>query len=76
MKKPNVPGFHRKSLDHKLIDHSKTSDYLFFDDELHFNSQCGSQWDGFRHHSHFKNEFYNGFKRDEFETSNVLGIDS
>ena len=76
MNKPNAPGFHRKGLEHTIIDYSKTTDHLFFDDELKFNSQCSSQWDGFRHHSHFKGEFYNNLKREEFATSDVLGVDS
>ncbi|KAF2810267.1 uncharacterized protein BDZ99DRAFT_416493 [Mytilinidion resinicola] len=74
--KPNAPNFHRKPLDHKLIDHSTFSPYSGFDDEVHLNTQCSSQWDGLRHHSQGQTKlFYNNVKKDEFGTSNVLGID-
>jgi len=74
--KPNAPNFHRKKLEHKLLDHSTYSPYSGFDDEVALNTQCSSQWDGLRHHSQGNtNLFYNNVKKEEFATSNVLGID-
>ena len=78
--KPNAPNFWRKKLEHKLIDHADLGPYTGFDDEIHFNSQCSSQWDGFRHHAHTKSGLlYNYVKRQEIidsPNSGVLGIDS
>ena len=41
------PGFLRKVPEHKIIDNHKTG-LCGHDDEIHINSQSGSQWDGFR----------------------------
>lgn len=75
--KPAGPNFSRKPLAHKLLDHSTFSPYHGFDDEIHLNTQCSSQWDGLRHHSQGTHPglFYNGVKKAEFENSNILGID-
>lgn len=48
------------------------------DDEVHFNTQCGSQWDGFAHFGHLSlNCFYGGRTRKDvqgwFETTKTPG---
>jgi len=87
----NVPGpafFGRKGLKHRI----KTIAPGAFDDELAFNTQSSSQWDGFRHFAHPKYEcHYNGVLSDEImadvdddgedgdaapERSRKLGIDA
>ncbi|KAF8187463.1 hypothetical protein BJ912DRAFT_926706 [Pholiota molesta] len=41
------------------------------DDEIYMNTQCGSQWDGFRHWSYYKTgQFYN-----DLHVSEVLDLD-
>jgi hypothetical protein len=87
----NVPGpafFGRKGLQHRI----RTIGPGAFDDELAFNTQSSSQWDGFRHFAHPKYEcHYNGVLSDEImanvdgdgedgeaapERSRKLGIDA
>jgi len=87
----NVPSpafFGRKGLKHRI----KTIAPGAFDDELAFNTQSSSQWDGFRHFAHPKYEcHYNGVLSDEImadvdddgedgeaapERSRKLGIDA
>lgn len=38
------PGFGRKPLEHKIFD---LAPFKAHDDEIHINTQAGSQWDGF-----------------------------
>ena len=38
------PGFGRKPLDHKIFD---LAPFKAHEDEIHVNTQAGSQWDGF-----------------------------
>ena len=61
----NVPGpafFGRKELNHQIHSTGKGE----FDDQIAYNTQSSSQWDGFRHyadpHSGF---FYNGLKNED-----------
>ncbi len=58
------PGFGRKAAVQKVID----LDFLGFvgnDDELAFNTQCGSQWDGLKHVAHqSSHQYYNGLKHE------------
>ncbi|KAK5268416.1 hypothetical protein LTR96_006123 [Exophiala xenobiotica] len=57
------PGFNRAPLDHKHIDFYPTDSVHGFDDEVHFNTQCGSQWDSLCHYGHQASGlFYNGAK--------------
>jgi uncharacterized CHY-type Zn-finger protein len=78
--KPTTANWNRKQLDHKLIDHEDISPhYHGFDDEIHLNTQCSSQWDGFRHHALLSNHlFYNGVHRSAVKEpgSSVLGMQS
>ncbi|OCK82447.1 hypothetical protein K432DRAFT_433465 [Lepidopterella palustris CBS 459.81] len=76
LNKPAAPNFNRTPLKHTLLDHNDFSPYHGFDDEVTFNTQCSSQWDGLRHHSQgTTRKFYNGITKAEFKDSNVLGID-
>lgn len=43
------PGFHRKPFEQKVIDLSKNLGAYGFDDEIHINTQSGSQWDSLKH---------------------------
>lgn len=42
-------GFGRQEFDHKLIDLNASLGFKAFDDEIHFNTQIGSQWDSLKH---------------------------
>ncbi len=42
-------GFGRQEFDHKLIDLNASLGFKAFDDEVHFNTQIGSQWDSLKH---------------------------
>jgi len=45
---PSKPMFHRKSPEHKIIPFANP-DVPVNDEELHLNTQSGTQWDGLRH---------------------------
>lgn len=80
----NVPGpafYGRQNLHHNI--HAIGTGV--FDDKVAYNTQCSSQWDGFRHFGDPKTGFfYNGLKTEDIEpevgedTSKVttLGIDA
>ncbi|KAH8924310.1 hypothetical protein BT69DRAFT_1261540 [Atractiella rhizophila] len=61
------PGFRRAPFKQKIIDKSNpTSGHIGCDDEVSFNTQCGSQWDGFLHYAHRQSgKYYNGLTHDE-----------
>ncbi|KAH7183387.1 uncharacterized protein B0J16DRAFT_401691 [Fusarium flagelliforme] len=62
------PKFARKNLELKLI--NKAPLKHAHDDEWSFNSQCSSQWDGFRHYAYQEEAlYYMGRKADEFAAS-------
>ncbi|KAL7773173.1 hypothetical protein CFE70_003137 [Pyrenophora teres f. teres 0-1] len=46
------PGFNRKHLEQKQIDFADFSAFCANDDELHINTQAGSQWDSLKHFAH------------------------
>lgn len=47
------------------------------DDHLNFNTQCSSQWDGFRHFGYQKTQlFYGGRRQEDIKSSQVIGIDA
>jgi hypothetical protein len=46
------PGFARKKLEQKQIDFAEFSNFCANDDELHINTQSGSQWDSLKHFAH------------------------
>jgi hypothetical protein len=45
----SYPGFGRKEFEHKVISLRDGLDTYGFDDELHINTQSGSQWDSLKH---------------------------
>ncbi|KAJ4138552.1 hypothetical protein NW768_002395 [Fusarium equiseti] len=62
------PKFARKNLELKLI--NKAPLKHAHDDEWSFNSQCSSQWDGFRHYAYQEEAlYYMGRKAEEFAAS-------
>lgn len=47
------------------------------DDHISFNTQCSSQWDGFRHFGYLQAQrFYGGRTQADLTASGVLGIDA
>lgn len=59
-----VPGFNRIQLKHRVLSFMDTPAKVHsFDDELEFNTQGSSQWDGMCHYMHQATaRGYNGFK--------------
>lgn len=57
MHKPTPSKFGRKGLEHKVKGWQEQPRII--DDEISFNSQCSSQWDGFCHFGHPSGFFYN-----------------
>ncbi|THV05096.1 hypothetical protein K435DRAFT_826597 [Dendrothele bispora CBS 962.96] len=58
LQKPSPAGFRRMGLQHRVF---KWPQRYVCDDEIQMNTQCGSQWDGFRHWAFYKTgQFYNG----------------
>ncbi|KAH8667974.1 putative cyclase-domain-containing protein [Tricladium varicosporioides] len=50
--------------------------FYTYDDEVGFNTQCGSQWDGLRHWGHSKTGlYYNGLRHEEVLKSGMLGME-
>lgn len=47
MDMPTYPSFERSPFEHRLVNRKLNS---INDDILTFNTQCSSQWDGFRHY--------------------------
>ncbi|PIG79517.1 hypothetical protein AARAC_000443 [Aspergillus arachidicola] len=66
----SYPTLTRKTLDLKII--NKAPLKIAHDDEWSFNSQCSSQWDGFRHYAYQKEElYYMGRTAAQFAESSV-----
>ena len=42
-------GFGRQEFKHSVIDLNSSLGFKAFDDEVHFNTQIGSQWDSLKH---------------------------
>ncbi|KAH8892356.1 hypothetical protein GQ53DRAFT_647400 [Thozetella sp. PMI_491] len=69
--KPLFPSFKRPAFGHKIVDHAPL---VGFDDEVTFNTQSSTQWDGLRHFAYQKaGLFYNGHKKEEFAQGDLLG---
>ena len=72
------PGFGRKKFQQRIIDGSKApkgAAMFGFDDELHFNTQSGSQWDSLKHFAHQQSQmYYNGLSHNEARESSTNGI--
>ncbi|KAJ6441095.1 cyclase protein [Purpureocillium lavendulum] len=66
------PCFGRRPLVHAL---KEKAPRVVNDDELTFNTQSSSQWDGFRHFGYQKERvFFNGRTQQELNTTTVNGI--
>lgn len=78
--KPETPVFSRRKLQHDIVDNSTFSKSLSFDDNLSFNTQSGSQWDGLRHVVHRDTGLlYNGVEKSQIlgpQSTDVLGLNS
>jgi len=62
---PKQPAFGRERFHHEIKTLVKD---LAYDDKYSLNTQSGTQWDGFRHISHFATaEFYNGVRGKDIE---------
>ncbi|KAF9473392.1 hypothetical protein BDN70DRAFT_867431 [Pholiota conissans] len=69
--KPFPAGYKRNGLEHNVFRMPEIKGSYVMDDEIHMNTQCGSQWDGFRHWSYYKTgQFYN-----DLHVSEVLGLE-
>ncbi|CAK4033290.1 hypothetical protein MYCGRDRAFT_92237 [Lecanosticta acicola] len=67
------PAFGRRKFTQKVI--AGAGKHVGFDDEVTFNTQSGSQWDGFKHFGHQKTRmYYNGLSHDEALRSTRNGI--
>jgi hypothetical protein len=76
--KPSHPSFDRLPFETKLINKTKPVGPFRHvnDDVLHFNTQCSSQWDGFRHFGYQKAQRYYGDRpHRDIGTTNIIGID-
>ncbi|OCL06300.1 hypothetical protein AOQ84DRAFT_411421 [Glonium stellatum] len=78
LNKPSYPSFDRNPFESKIVNRSKGEQKRSVnDDVLHFNTQCSSQWDGFRHYGYQKaKKYYNGHTQKELENPGVIGIDA
>ncbi|KAL6231984.1 hypothetical protein BDW75DRAFT_243412 [Aspergillus navahoensis] len=77
LNQPAVPVFNRQPLTHTVIDNSTFSPSQSFDDNVSFNTQAGSQWDGLRHVVHEgSRKLYNGVTKDQITGSARLGINN
>lgn len=70
------PGFGRKQFSQKVIDKASRG-LSALDDEIHINTQSGSQWDSLKHFAHQKSGmYYNGLSHQEATRSITNGIHS
>ena len=68
------PGFSRKEFKQTIIDLGKIG-FAALDDEIHINTQSGSQWDSCKHFAHQKSGlYYNGLSHAEALSSPRNGI--
>jgi hypothetical protein len=69
MQNPEYPGFGRQPIQHRVFPTYKGKPVN--DDELVFNTQSGSQWDGFRHWGLPDSQlFWNGQHQSEIISEN------
>ncbi|KAF9568205.1 hypothetical protein CPC08DRAFT_679795 [Agrocybe pediades] len=74
--KPFPSGYKRQSLDHRVFLKRIDQKTYVVDDEVSMNTQCGSQWDGFKHWSYYETgQFYNGLSVKDVldETKDYIG---
>ncbi|KAH8196113.1 hypothetical protein TruAng_009712 [Truncatella angustata] len=77
--KPSYPSFDRPRFGWELRNraHPNGEPRTVNDDALNFNTQCSSQWDGFRHYGYQKaKKYYGGHVQQELEDPNVIGINA
>ncbi|KAF7537470.1 hypothetical protein G7054_g3658 [Neopestalotiopsis clavispora] len=77
--KPSHPSFDRPSFGWALTNRAHPNGELrtVNDDHLNFNTQCSSQWDGFRHYGYQKaRKYYGGHTQGELNDPSVIGIDA
>ncbi|KAE9391696.1 hypothetical protein BT96DRAFT_300561 [Gymnopus androsaceus JB14] len=73
VQKPNPTGYRRMGLSHRAF--QPRPERFVFDDEIHMNTQSGSQWDGFRHWAYYKTgQFYNGVSVNEFPSNDKTNL--
>lgn len=75
---PSHPSFSRPSFSWKMKNktHPNGTKRTVNDDHLDFNTQCSTQWDGFRHYGYQSaKKYYGGRSQEDIETSEVIGID-
>lgn len=66
------PGFGRKKFEHKIVDKGQ---FAALDDEVAFNTQCGSQWDSLKHFGHQATKlYYNGLSHERAVSEPTNGI--
>ncbi|KAI7486623.1 hypothetical protein KC351_g3200 [Hortaea werneckii] len=69
------PGFKRRKFSHRVVDLYSKVGFVSLDDEVHFNTQSGSQWDSLKHFGHQKSRmYYNGLSHEEAMRSERNGI--
>ncbi|KAI7089324.1 hypothetical protein KC356_g2534 [Hortaea werneckii] len=69
------PGFKRRKFAHRVVDLYAKVGFVSLDDEVHFNTQSGSQWDSLKHFGHQKSRmYYNGLSHEEAVRSERNGI--
>ncbi|KAF8149555.1 putative cyclase-domain-containing protein [Crassisporium funariophilum] len=77
MHKPYPAGYGRKGFEHRVFQMTAVGATHVVDDEVSMNTQCGSQWDGFRHWSYYETgQFYNGLHVREVLDQNAVGMAS
>ncbi|KAG8632078.1 hypothetical protein KVT40_001218 [Elsinoe batatas] len=68
------PSFGRKQFQQKVIDLNQSLGDCAFDDEIHINTQSGSQWDSLKHYAAQKEKvFYNGLTYQDAITTKTNG---
>ncbi|KAJ9608742.1 hypothetical protein H2200_006513 [Cladophialophora chaetospira] len=70
--RPSFPAFGRPRFQQQLINYAPRA---INDEILTFNTQCSTQWDGFRHYAYQNTQqFYNGYTQKDIEAGGSLGI--
>lgn len=70
---PSTPFFARKVFEHEVF---QKGTGMINDDHINFNTQCSSQWDGFRHYGYQgAKKFYGGVTMEEVHSTGKIGID-
>ncbi|MCJ1357681.1 MAG: hypothetical protein MMC33_007677 [Icmadophila ericetorum] len=78
LNEPSFPSYGRQAFRHEIIQKGAPGRCVN-DDVLTFNTQGGSQWDGFRHYGNLEaRRYYNNTTHEEIHSpsSTILGIDA